>query len=110
MFYAMLFIMGDPVGGSFMRFLNGSTLKHRDIKEVRVQMAYSYFYKYFGKSAQKFVLNPNSCPVFFGYGAKKPFMFHSDQWIFQLTQHPKCYVEAFDCEHWVPLEVPEKVN
>jgi pimeloyl-ACP methyl ester carboxylesterase len=34
-FFAMLFLMGDPVGGWMFRFLMKKSVKHRDIKEIR---------------------------------------------------------------------------
>lgn len=48
-----------------------------------------------------------SCPVLFVYGERKPFMFHSPQWIEQINAKPGSKVQAFPTGHWVMLEQPQ---
>lgn len=40
-------------------------------------------------------------PMLYLYGRRKPFMFHSPQWLQQLRERPGCEAHEFDCGHWV---------
>jgi hypothetical protein len=64
-------------------------------------MTYPYWNFFFGKKPEKFILKPDTCPVYFAYGAKKDFMFHSQKWITKLEDHPKCRVEKMNSGHWI---------
>ena len=48
-----------------------------------------------------------TCPLLFIYGERKPFMFHSPQWLTQLSSTPGCKVQGFPTGHWVMLEQPQ---
>jgi pimeloyl-ACP methyl ester carboxylesterase len=48
-----------------------------------------------------------ACPVLFIYGERKPFMFHSPQWLARLNSTPGSRVQAFATGHWVMLEQPQ---
>lgn len=43
------------------------------------------------------------CPVLFLYGKKKPFMFHSPQWLERLNATPGSATQGFATGHWVML-------
>ena len=49
-------------------------------------------------------------PLLYIYGAKKPFMFHSPQWLAQVTQIPGNCVEEFATGHWVMMHQPAEFN
>ena len=67
-FNCMLFLMGEPLGTSMLRSMVKGEVTHRPMEEVRASTAYQYYYQYFGKPQLKFVLSPQTCPVFYGYG------------------------------------------
>ncbi|MBB4844633.1 pimeloyl-ACP methyl ester carboxylesterase [Paucibacter oligotrophus] len=50
------------------------------------------------------------CPLFFAYGRKKPFMFHSQAWLEGLQAQAQHRVQGFDCGHWVMREQAQAFN
>ncbi len=49
-------------------------------------------------------------PLLYIYGAKKPFMFHSPQWLAKVAQFPGNKVEEFATGHWVMMHRPTEFN
>lgn len=50
------------------------------------------------------------CPVFFAWGTRKPFMFHSRRWIERLAADPRCHAQAFHANHWVMVKAADEFN
>ena len=46
-------------------------------------------------------------PLLFVYGERKPFMFHSSQWLTQVASAPGSAVLGLPCGHWVMVSKPE---
>ncbi len=46
------------------------------------------------------------CAFLYIYGARKPFMFHSPQWLTEMAAVPGNKVQAFATGHWVMLQQP----
>ena len=53
---------------------------------------------------------PSARPMLYIYGRRKPFMFHSAQWLEKIASHPGSRVEGFDTGHWVMSNKPEAFN
>jgi pimeloyl-ACP methyl ester carboxylesterase len=51
-----------------------------------------------------------ACPLLFIYGKRKPFMFHSDEWLAELSARPGCAVRPFATGHWVMAQQPDAFN
>ena len=49
-------------------------------------------------------------PMLYVYGLKKPFMFHSPQWLGKVTATAGSKVEAFATGHWVMMHKPKEFN
>lgn len=47
------------------------------------------------------------CPFLYLYGARKPYMFHSPEWLTARAALPHNKVQAFATGHWVMLEQPQ---
>jgi pimeloyl-ACP methyl ester carboxylesterase len=62
----------------------------------------------FDNAANVFKLLPLARPMLYVYGRRKPFMFHSPEWLEKITAHPGSLVEAFDTGHWVMSAKPEQ--
>ena len=76
------------------------------------QMNYPYAMSWFGtqgglKGVAK--VKPD-WPLLYIYGARKPFMFHSTQWLEQVAQRPGSLVQAFPTGHWVMVQKPAEFN
>ena len=69
--------------------------------------AQSYRHRSAHQSSHRF--DP-ACPMLFIYGARKPFMFHSENWIARLLKNPASRVVALDTGHWVMIDQPAQFN
>ena len=80
---------------------------------VASRMNYLYFLSWFGGAqAVRHHVQRSSprVPMLFAYGRRKPFPFHSPQWLDELRSSPANHVEPFDTGHWVMLEEPGRFN
>jgi pimeloyl-ACP methyl ester carboxylesterase len=80
------------------------------------QMNYPYAMQWFGAhgglrglARADHVLGPR-IPIFFIFGKRKPFMFHSPRWLASLATTPGCKVEGFDAGHWLMKQQPARFN
>lgn len=76
---------------------------------VRAQMGYPYWLQWTGRYRQAKAFTP-ACPMFFIYGRRKPFMFHSSAWAEDLAARPGSRVLACDSGHWVMVDQAAQFN
>lgn len=50
------------------------------------------------------------CPVFYIWGTRKPFMFHSSRWLETLARNPANLALGFRSGHWVMVDQPEALQ
>jgi pimeloyl-ACP methyl ester carboxylesterase len=50
------------------------------------------------------------CPLLYLYGRRKPFMFHSPEWLARLQADPRHAVHGFDSGHWPMHERADEFN
>ena len=76
--------------------------------ELHWQKNYPYAMLWFGlKGGFKGSVRVNPpCPFLYIYGERKPFMFHSPDWLTQRSALPHNQVQGFATGHWVMLEKP----
>jgi len=74
--------------------------------KIRAQMGYPYWITWTGTQGSYRALRPFDpvVPMLFIYGARKPFMFHSEAWAQALAQRPGNRVLALRCGHWVMVD------
>lgn len=80
-----------------------------DPASISHRMNYPYAMQWFGtvggfKNAAQIKL---SMPLFFVYGERKPFMFHSSKWLGQVAAAPGSAVLGLPCGHWVMVSRPD---
>jgi cis-3-alkyl-4-acyloxetan-2-one decarboxylase len=51
-----------------------------------------------------------TCQVYYAYGTKKPFLFHTESWVEQLSARPECKVKAYESGHWVMVDRKDEFN
>ncbi len=74
-------------------------------------MNYPYAITWFGlRGGYKLQRVQPSCPVFFAWGTRKPFMFHSTRWIEWLRADPRHHAQAFHANHWVMVKAATEFN
>ena len=79
---------------------------------IHWQMNYPYAMRWLGlkggfKSAAPVA---PACPIYYAYGAHKPFMFHSAEWLAAVAQRADSEVCGFPSGHWVMVEQPDGFN
>lgn len=80
------------------------------------QMNYPYAMQWFGLLgglrgvAQVSKVIGARIPALFLFGKRKPFMFHSANWLAALGTTPGCRVQGFDAGHWLMRQKPEQFN
>jgi pimeloyl-ACP methyl ester carboxylesterase len=50
------------------------------------------------------------CPTFFAWGTRKPFMFHSGEWVQALSADPRNRALALPTGHWLMVQAPEALH
>lgn len=68
------------------------------------------YLKYYKVDKRMHILDAANCPEFFGYGAKKPLIFHSDQWLSELDKAKDCKQVGFEGGHWIMTDKPKEIN
>jgi len=73
------------------------------------QMNYPYAMQWFGLAGGLGRTAPVnlSCPLLYIYGTRKPFMFHSPEWIAALAARQGCEVHEFATGHWAMVDKPD---
>lgn len=106
---AMAWKLGGRLGDRMTRFMVRTLRCRTDPALIGWQMNYPYYLQWTGgyRAAARFV---PQCPMLYVYGRRKPFLFHSPQWVQQLATLPGCAVREFKTGHWVMVEQPEAFN
>ncbi len=75
-------------------------------------MCYPYFIQWtraYGSYRGALHFDP-PCPMLYLWGRKKPFQFHSQQWVAALRSRPGCDALEFSAGHWVMKNKPLEFN
>lgn len=94
--------LGDRMARAMARAMHVPTPQ----ADIRAAMGYTYWITWtgaFGSYKAVRTLDPK-VPMFFAYGERKPFMFHSPQWRDALAKNPGCRVQGFKAGHWVMMD------
>jgi cis-3-alkyl-4-acyloxetan-2-one decarboxylase len=105
-------MLSPALGDRMTRFMARSLRCPAAPQAMGWQMNYPYAMKWFGLADGLKALAPvkPTCPVLYIYGQRKPFMFHSAQWLEQLAARSDCKVQGFATGHWVMVQQPVAFN
>lgn len=105
--------IGGRLGDRMTGWMAGALKVPADPAEVGSCMNYPYDIAWTGShGGYRGRVQPVAltCPVFFAYGRRKPFMFHSPAWAEALAARPGSRVLALPTGHWVMREQPQAFN
>lgn len=104
---ALAWKIGGRLGDRMTRWMAGQ-LRYRaaPLSEVGARMNYPYAQTWTGRLKRLPPFVPH-CPVLYLYGTRKPFRFHSPQWLQQLETMPGSRTVALDAGHWIMVDAPE---
>ena len=109
---ALAWKLGGSTGRWMTRWMARQLGCRSDPARIGWQMNYPYAMRWF-RSAGGLAHAPpvpSDRPMLYIYGERKPFMFHSPQWLAALAQRPDCAVRAFRTGHWVMVQQPQAFN
>lgn len=83
-----------------------------DPERIGWQMNYPYAMRWFGSAGglAHVAPVPSERPMLYIFGERKPFMFHSPQWLQALAQRPGCAFRAMPTGHWVMAQQAQAFN
>ncbi|MBK9520297.1 MAG: alpha/beta hydrolase [Rhodocyclaceae bacterium] len=96
----------ERVGNWMVRKMAQAMRCRADPAGICWQMNFPYAMRWFGlkgglKQAAQVVF---ACPLLYIYAERKPFMFHSPEWLAHLAKQPGCEAHGFATGHWVMVE------
>lgn len=109
---AMAWYAGDRIGTLLTRGLARAMQAKAESRHVHAAMNYPYAMRWMRAFGGLDDLKPValSCPIFYAYGRKKPFMFHSSSWLIALQRQPENVVREFNSGHWVMVDCADAFN
>ena len=109
---ALAWVLRGKLGDRMSRAMAKAMRCQADPALINCNMNYPYFIQWTGAYGSYRNLLPikPKCPMLFLYGTKKPFMFHSEEWLTWLRKQPGSAVHAVKAGHWVMVNQPEQFN
>jgi len=109
---AMAWRIGGRLGDRMTHAMVRAMRCPSDPKYIGSNMCYPYYIRWFGAhgSYRRAVPLQLSWPMLFIYGRKKPFQFHSNDWVEMLRAQPGCNALEFDTGHWVMKAGAQEFN
>lgn len=109
---ALAWKTGDFVGSRITRAVAWAMRGKAESRHIHASMNYPYAMRWL-KALDGFdALRPvePACPLFYAYGRKKPFQFHTKGWLERMRMRPGNRVQGFDCPHWVMVDCAGEFN
>jgi len=109
---AAAWLVGPGIGDDMARFMAGKLRAPADRDDIGFWQCYPYFIRWGGAHGSYKALRPFTpdVPMLFIYRRRKPFMFHSEEWLRQLHQTPDCKVLGLEAGHWMMKSLPDAFN
>ena len=112
MWLAIAWRIGGNLGTTMSRRMARTMRCPTDPQGIGVQMNYPYALRWLGvagglKAVKAF--EPVG-PMLYIYGERKPFLFHSRDWIERLAARPGSRVIAMPTGHWIMVQRPREFN
>ena len=104
--------IGGGIGDRMTRFMARQMRYPGDVSMIGSHMNYPYYIKWtgaYGSYNAARTYKP-SIPMLFIYGAKKPFMFHSPEWMQKIDICEGSQVIAMDAGHWMMCDAADSFN
>jgi pimeloyl-ACP methyl ester carboxylesterase len=109
---AAAWVIGGAVGDWMTRTMARAARCPADPARIGARMNYPYAMRWLGAVGGMRGLAPLDprWPMLYVYGERKPFMFHSPQWLQAMAARPGSRVVAMPTGHWVMVEQPDEFN
>lgn len=101
--------LSRDVGDRMTRWMADQVRCPSDIKAMFAGMNFPYAMRWFGVAGGLGGALPVNLPMpmLYVFGTRKPFMFHSPEWLASLHTRPDCAVQPIRSGHWVMSQAPE---
>ena len=109
---AIAWRIGGTLGDRMTRWMARTMHCRSDPQFIGSAMNYPYYIQWTGahgsyRHALRF--DPH-CPMLYIWGRKKPFQFHSTEWVQAMRQRPGSQALEFNTGHWVMTAKPREFN
>jgi pimeloyl-ACP methyl ester carboxylesterase len=103
MWLALAWRIGGKLGDRMTRYMAAAMKCPTDPAMIVSQMNYPYYITWFGKygSYRNAAPEQAKCRTLYIFGVKKPFMFHTQDWVGFLQRQQGSKVVAMDAGHWM---------
>ncbi len=109
---AIAWRVGGTLGDRMTRWMARTMHCRSDARFIGSAMNYPYYIQWtgaFGSYRHALRFDPQG-PMLYIWGRKKPFQFHSTEWVQTLRQRPGSQALEFDTGHWVMTARPREFN
>lgn len=103
---ALAWKLGGSIGDRMTRTMARWLRCRSEPAAIGWQMNYPYHHLWTGRMRKLARFTPH-CPMLYLYGDRKPFMFHSPQWLAQIAALPGGAVRGFPTGHWIMSQQPD---
>ena len=112
LFLALAWKVGGRLGTGMTRAMAKLLKAPAPPEVISADMNFPYYIFWTGAHGSYRGMRPLEphCPVLFIYGRRKPFMFHSPQWVQRLNDKPGSQALSFDTDHWPMVRQPQAFN
>ncbi len=109
---ALAWRFGGGLGDRMARWMAAQLRCPAPSEGIGAQMGYPYAVRWFGVKGGfgKLPVFEPPVPMLYIYGQRKPFMFHSQDWLDRLAARPGSRVLGLPTGHWVMLQRPREFN
>lgn len=109
---AAAWLVGPGFGDNMARYMAGKLRAPAERDDIGFWQCYPYFIRWAGAHGSYKALRSFTpdVPMLFIYGRRKPFMFHSEEWLRQLHQMPDCKALGLEAGHWMMNSLPDAFN
>lgn len=110
---ALAWRLGGPLGDRIARRGARWTRTPRPLHQVHARMGYPYWIAWFGTHGSYRAARPlpvPAVPMFYGWGKRKLFMFHSGEWVQRLAAQPGNQAKAYRAGHWLMLDAAAELQ
>jgi len=104
---AIAYLAPAVLGDAMTRWMARRLRAPAPAEAIAARMNFPYAQAWSGRLRGAVPVRP-ACPMLYVYGERKPFMFHSPQWLERLAATPGSAVHALRAGHWVMTDRPQE--
>jgi pimeloyl-ACP methyl ester carboxylesterase len=104
--------LSGKIGDSLIKKIAKGVHARSDMDEIHSGMSYLYAMAWLGANGgmKRFKPLEPQFPFYYAYGTRKPFLFHTEEWVNKIKANSINSIESFSSGHWVMVDKAEEFN